>query len=251
MGPLFRELDKEHPRMSQTAKEIVPVDIAAIPKQSYSESMLKEHGAVWYVQEDQAPYTGHEVHLWGQYQRFLKQFKEYGDDASEQAKAIGTRLRQIDLQRYKVPYNVLYTSHDPERQFSELLFANADLFDAFVKMPNQGGYSFPYSYKPAKTGKTHTMNENFNPDYFIRVHSSHDILVVEVKAEGDDSNRNRAKCRDGVKHFETLNARLAELGEPWRYHFYFLSPDDCTSFFAKVRDKKYAGWKSTLMQQLA
>lgn len=247
MGPLFRELDKEHPRMSQTAKEIVPVDIAAIPKQTYSESMLKEHGAIWYVQEDQVPYTGHEV----QYQRFLKQFKEYGDDASEQAKAIGTRLRQVDLKRYKVPYNVLYTSYDPERQFTDLLFANSDLFDVFVKMPNQGGYSFPYSYKPAKTGKTHTTNENFNPDYFSRVHSSHDILVVEVKAEGDDANRNRAKCRDGIKHFDTLNSQLAELGEPWRYHFYSLSPEDYTSFFMKVQDKKYAGWKSELMQQLA
>jgi hypothetical protein len=237
--------------MSQTAKEIVPVDIAAIPMQSYSESMLKEHGSVWYVQEEEAPYGGHEVHLWEQYQRFLKQFKEYGDDASEQAKAIGIRLRQVDLQRYKIPYNVLYTSHDPERQFTELLFANADLFDSFVKMPNQGGYSFPYSYKPAKTGKTHTANENFNPDYFIRMHGSHDILVVEVKAEGDDSNRNRAKCRDGIKHFDILNSQLAELGEPWHYHFYFLSPENFPSFFTKVRDKKYAGWKSELMQQLA
>lgn len=118
-------------------------------------------------------------------------------------------------------------------------------------MPNQGGYSFPYSYKPAKTRKTHTANENFNPDYFIRMCGSHDILVVEVKAEGDDSNRNQAKCRDGIKHFDILNSRLAELGEPWRYHFYFLSPEDYTSFFAKVRKKKYAGWKSELMQQLA
>ncbi|MDP2156872.1 MAG: hypothetical protein Q8K68_04085 [Nitrospirota bacterium] len=140
--------------------------------------------------------------------------------------------------------------HDPERQFSELLFANADLFEAFVKMPNQCGYSFPYSYKPAKTGKTHTANENFNPDFFIRVLSSHDILVVEIKAEGDDSNRNRAKCRDGLKHFDILNARLVELGEPWRYYFYFLSPEDYTSFFTQIRHKEYEGWKSGLMQQL-
>src|SRR4030042_6140136 len=249
-GPLFREVDKEHPRMSQTAKEIIPVDIASMPKQSFSESMLKEHGAVWYVQEEQPPYGGHEVHPWEQYQRFLKQFKEYGDDASEKTKAPGIRLRQVDIQRYKIPYNVLYTSHDPERQFTELLFANADLFDAFVKMPNQGGYSFPYSYKPAKTGKKHTANENFNPCYFIRMRGLHDILVVEVKAEGDDSNRNRAKCRDGLKHFETLNGRLADLGEPWRYHFYFLSPDDYTSFFTNMRDKTYE-WTSGLMQQLA
>jgi type III restriction enzyme len=149
-----------------------------------------------------------------------------------------------------MPWNVLYTSHEPERRFSELLFENAKLFDAYVKMPNTGGYAFPYSYKPAKAAKTHVANENFNPDFFIKISSGHDILVVEVKAEGDDSNRNRAKCRDGLKHFELLNERLIEAGEAWRYHFYFLSPEDYTSFFEQVRDKSYAGWRSGLMQEL-
>lgn len=41
-GPMFRELDKEHPRMSQTAKELVSVDLTVVPRQSFSESMLKE-----------------------------------------------------------------------------------------------------------------------------------------------------------------------------------------------------------------
>ena len=131
-----------------------------------------------------------------------------------------------------------------------MLFSNAQLFDAFVKMPDRGGYAFPYSYKPARTGKTHVSNETFNPDFFVRVKDSHDILVVEIKAEGDDSNRNRAKCRDGLKHFETLNARLATAGEPWRYHFYFLSPDDFAIFFDQVKEDKFAGWKSGLMQDL-
>jgi len=93
-------------------------------------------------------------------------------------------------------------------------------------------------------------NENFNPDFFLKISSGHDILVVEVKAEGDDTNRNRTKCRNGLKHFETLNERLIEAGEPWRYHFYFLSPEDYTSFFEQVRDKSYAGWRSGLMQEL-
>lgn len=75
--------------------------------------------------------------------------------------------------------------------------------------------------------------------------------MVEVTAEGDDSNRNRAKCRDGLRHFELLNDRLAKMREPWRYHFYFLSPEDYTHFFEKVRDGKYAGWKSGLMQTLS
>ena len=118
-------------------------------------------------------------------------------------------------------------------------------------MPDRGAYSFPYSYKPAKTARTHTANENFNPDYFMRVKARHDILVVEIKAEGDDSNRNRAKCRDGQKHFETLNARLTEGGEPWKYHFYFLSPEDYTHFFEQVRNGTFAGWKSGSMQGLA
>ncbi len=174
----------------------------------------------------------------------------FGPMFRELGKAIGARLQQVDLRMFKSPWNVHYASYEPERRFSELLFQHADLFDAFVRMPNQGGYSFPYSYKPAKTARTHVANENFNPDYFIKVRAKSDVLVVEVKMEGDDSNRNRAKCRDGLKHFETLNERLAAAGEPWRYHFYFLSPEDYTSFFGKARNNGYAGWKSGLMQEL-
>ena len=193
--------------------------------------MLKENGSVWYAAEAQAPYGGNEANLWQQYQRYQKQVAEFGDEASDQAKAIGPRLQSIDAASFKTPWNVHYASHEPERQFSQLLFANAELFDAFAKMPNQGGYAFPYSYKPAKSAKTHTANENFNPDMFLRVRGTNNILVVEIKAEGDDSNRNRAKCRDGIRHFEVLNDRLMTIKEPWRYHFYFLSPEDYTYFF--------------------
>ena len=249
-GPMFRELDKEHPRMRQTAKEIVLVDLTAVPRQSFSESMLKEHGTLWTVQDDPSPFSGQEVHLWEQYLRFCKQFAEWREEASDPAKAIGARIQRVDLDKFKMPWNVHYASHEPERKFSDLLFENAHLFDAFAKMPNTGGYAFPYSYKPAKAAKTHVTNENFNPDFFVKLIAGNDILAVEVKAEGDDSNRNRAKCRDGLKHFETLNERLTEAGEPWLYHFYFLSPEDYTSFFEQVRNKSYAGWRSGLMQEL-
>jgi len=249
-GPMFRELDKEYPRMSQTARNIVPVELASVARQAFSESMLKEHGSIWHVNEKPSPFGGQELHLWEQYQRFRKQLIEYGDEASEEAKAIGSRIRQVDSAKFKSPWNVHYVTHEPERKFSDLLFENAELFDAFAKMPNMGGYAFPYSYKPAKAAKTHVANENFNPDFFIKLSGGHDIVVVEIKAEGDDSNRNRAKCRDGLKHFETLNERLKESGEPWRYHFYFLSAEDYTSFFEHVRNESYAGWRSGLMQEL-
>jgi type III restriction enzyme len=248
-GPLFRELDKEHPRISQIAKEIVPVDLTAVSRQSFSESTLKEHGFLWIAKEGSPLYSGQELHLWEQYQRFRRQFAEFGDEAGDSARAIASRIKEVDSAKFKLPWNVHYASHEPERKFSELLFENADLFDAFVKMPNVGGYAFPYSYKPAKAAKTHVANENFNPDFFIKVSGTHDILVVEVKAEGDDSNRNRAKCRDGLEHFETLNARLKEAGEPWHYDFYFLSPEDYTHFFEQV-PRSYRGWRSGLMQEL-
>jgi type III restriction enzyme len=249
-GPMFRELDKEHPRMSQTAKEIVPVNLAAIPRQSFSESVLRQEGALYIVDGDVKPFDGHEAHLWEQYGKFRKMYAEYKEEATDQAKAIAKRIHQIDPSAFKFPWNVHYASHEPERGFSDLVFANPSLFDACVKMPDTGGYAFPYSYKPAKAAKTHVANENFNPDFFLKVAGGHDILVIEVKAEGDDSNRNRAKCRDGLKHFETLNERLKDAGEKWRYHFYILSPENYTSFFEQVRNGSFDGWRSGLMQEL-
>jgi type III restriction enzyme len=250
-SPMFRDPDKEHPRMSQTAKGLLSVDLAKVSRQSFSESMLKEHGALYVIKDDENPFEGHELHLWGQYQKYRKMVTDYPEEASEQAKAIDGRIHQVDLKTFKAPWNVHYASHEPERQFSDLLFQNAALFDAFVKMPNTGGYSFPYSYKPAKAAKTHVTNEHFNPDFFIKVRGNDDILVVEVKTEGDDSNRNKAKNRDGEKHFELLNERLKEAKIQTRYCFYFLSPEDYTSFFEKVRTGKYPGWKSGLMQELS
>jgi type III restriction enzyme len=249
-GPMFRELDAEHPRLSQIAQEVVPVEIPALPRQSFSESTLKEHSAVYYVAGAQPSFDGHEVQLWEHYQK-ARHIAGIDDSLlNEDVRQIVGRLHQVDLRAFKTPWNIHYASYEPERQFSDLLFANADLFDAFIKMPDRGGYAFPYSYKPAQAAVTHVSNENFNPDYFIRVRDAYDILVVEIKQEGDDSNRNRAKYRDGMEHFDTLNRRLTEAGELWRYHFYFLSPKDYPDFFDQVRKRLFAGWKSGLMQSL-
>jgi type III restriction enzyme len=157
----------------------------------------------------------------------------------------------VDSYKLKTPWNLNYASYDPERRFSHLLIQGADLFESFVRMPDRGLYSFPYSYKPEYAARTHVRNENFNPDFFLRLKGSHDILVVEIKGEEDrDRNRTAAKFRDGRRHFETLNEKLVAMGEPWRYHFHFLSPDDFTSFFEQIRARTFAGWRSSLMQEL-
>lgn len=248
-GTMFRQVGKESPRLSQEAQDVFPVDLTAINRQPFSESMLREHGGVWSAKDDDAPFSGQEVHLWEQYKRWKRQAEIDESGMADNAREISKRIHQVDLSKFKSPWNVHYASHGPERSFSDLLFENAELFDSFVKMPNVGGYSFPYSFKPAKAAKTHTANENFNPDFFIKIKGQQDILVVEIKDEGDDSNRNRAKCRDGLAHFETLNKRLEAAGEAWRYHFYFLSPEDYTDFFGQIRAKNYA-WRSGLMQTL-
>lgn len=250
-GPMFRGVDQQSPRFSQRAGALVPVDLTTVSAQSFSESALKDHGNLWYASEAPPSYSGPELELWKQYQGFIRAFGEFPDQVSEQAREIATRIHQVDLRRFKTPWTIHYASHEPEKRFSDLLFDHSDLFDAFVKMPDRGAYAFPYSYKPSKTGKTHTANENFNPDFFLKLASATEILVVEIKQDGDDDNRNRAKYRDGLRHFATLNNRLEDVGEPWRYHFKFLSPNDFTQFFEVVRNRSYAAWKSSLMQALA
>jgi type III restriction enzyme len=219
-------------------------------RQSFSESRVKESGAVYHVDGDSKPFGKDETHLWDQYCKWMQIAKIDDSALHDDAREIVARIRQVEPKRFKTPVNVLYASHKPERQFSELLFEKSELIEAFIKPPDRGCYSFPYSYKPAKTGKTHAVNEFFNPDFFIRLKDTNDVLVVEIKQEGDDSNRNKAKFRDGKEHFKRLNTALKEAGEPWRYHFYFLSPEDYTAFFDRIRDGKFERWSSGLMGEL-
>ncbi len=249
-GPLFRDTDREHPRKTQKAKELKNVDYREAMRQSFSEGRVKESGAVYHVDGDAKPFSKDEAHLWEQYCKWRKIAEIDESSLHDDAQAIIKRLHSVDAVKFKTPANVLYASHKPERQFSDLLFENSSLIESFIKTPDRGCYSFPYSYKPSRTGKTHVVNEFFNPDFFIRLKDSHNVLVVEIKQDGDDGNRNRAKFRDGKEHFSKLNLALEEAGEPWRYYFYFLSPEDYTGFFDQVRKDKFNGWISGLMVDL-
>ena len=130
-------------------------------------------------------------------------------------------------------------------------FNNCELFDSIFKSADKGFYSFPYSYKPGEKGSTHVKQEHSNPDFFLKIKDKNEILVVEMKDDGDTTQKNRAKYRDGGEHFEALNAKLRESHLSWEYFFYFLSPIDITEFYQAVRDNRYRNWKSTLMQELS
>ncbi|WP_338148981.1 hypothetical protein [Dysosmobacter acutus] len=59
--------------------------------------------------------------------------------------------------------------------------------------------------------------------------------MVETKMDRDDSSENKAKYRYALQHFEELNRRMEELGEPERYIFHFLSPNGYAAFFDHLR----------------
>ncbi len=145
--------------------------------------------------------------------------------------------------------NLVYVSFEPERRFLKTLQANIDLIGAFLKSPDKGFYHFPYSYKPAEIGSSHVKRENFNPDFFLKLKDKNEILVVEIKADGDSHPKNKAKYRDAQEHFKILNEKLVANKLDWKYHFYFLSPENYTDFFQAVRAERL-NWKSELMQLL-
>ena len=154
--------------------------------------------------------------------------------------------------KFKTSLNAVYVSYTPEIEFAKTLFLNIDLIDAFIKSADKAFYSFPYSYKPETKAKTHVKNEIFNPDFFLKVIGTNDIIVVETKKKDDDSNKNKAKYRDAKSHFESLNKKLNERRYSEKYYFKFLSDagSDISDFFKSINDGKYKIWKSTLMNQL-
>jgi type III restriction enzyme len=268
-GPMFRETGKEVPRVSNVADALFEINLENYPKQSFSEDSLKRNGFLFYTEKTIDWFKDDEKALFKTYTSLDKQIAGFTADLSkpESDKAaiaskiaelailqneINQHLQIVDDGKFKTILNAMFVSYTPEIEFTKTLFLNIELVDSFLKSPDKGFYWFPYSYKPETTAKTHVKNLNFNPDFFLKVQSTNDILVVELKKKDDDRNKNRAKFRDGKVHFENLNNKLEEVKIIDRYYFKFLSDDgsDIADFFQSIKDGRYKVWKSTLMNQL-
>jgi type III restriction enzyme len=59
--------------------------------------------------------------------------------------------------------------------------------------------------------------------------------VVEIKADGDVDDENKAKLKYGRLHFEDLNNELEEQSINQIYHFHFLSPNSYDAFFNSLK----------------
>lgn len=246
-GPMFRAVGSTVPRQKLRPNDMVEVDPMNLPAQSVSEDQLRGSTTVFYTDSAADGFIdADERALWADWQKKRAAAETvHVEEIAHLPKA----LRPIDLLKFKCPTNLLVARYKPEQKFVEHVIVHAGLFDSFFKNADAGFYAFPYSFKSSLHATTHARTENFNPDFFLKLAGRDIVLVVEIKADGDDDNRNKAKLRDAKEHFKRLNERLEAAGEPWRYYFYFLSPDDYGTFFAAISEDRL-GFVSTLMTQL-
>ncbi|MFP4462159.1 MAG: DEAD/DEAH box helicase [Thermotogota bacterium] len=255
-GPMLREVGRDTPRMKMKPDSLIEIKIEKMSPQFFNESSLKRNGNIFYFEnspkslpKEQQTMLYEFIEDKKNYPKIKAKIEKYGGSESE-IKFLKDNFIEVPRDKFKTPLNLLYVSFEPERRFTRSLFNNIDLFDSVFKSPDKGFYCFPYSYKPDEKAVTHVKRENFNPDFFLKMKSKNEILVVEMKADGDTNQKNKAKYRDGKEHFKALNERLKESKISWTYYFYFLSPEDITEFFQAVKDNRYTTWKSTLMQEL-
>lgn len=246
-GPMFRAIGSTVPRQKLRANDVIELDPMTLPAQSVSEDQLRGSTTVFYTEDAVDGFTqADERALWADWQK-----KRSAAELVhvEEIAHLPNALRPVGAASFKCPTNLLMARYRPEKKFLEHVFMHADLFDAFFKNADAGFYSFPYSFKSSLHATTHAKTENFNPDFLLKLARHDVVLVVEIKSDGDDDNRNKAKLRDAKEHFKRLNERLEAAGKPWRYNFYFLSPDDYATFFSAIAEDRL-GFVSSLMSDL-
>lgn len=142
---------------------------------------------------------------------------------------------------FKTPLNIVFASSEPERRFIEGLCSKdvAKKIDSWIKSRDRGFYSIEYSLKYGSEGSKSRKfrQKSFNPDFFIKVNKDNVdyFLVIEIKADKDDSNENKAKYKYAKEHFERLNQILEDKKINQKYIFHFLSPNGYSEFFEYLK----------------
>lgn len=142
--------------------------------------------------------------------------------------------KEINHYCFKTPVSVVLTRQEPERKFVETIVDSkmCKKMDAWIKSRDQNFYSIEYSWRKGE----HPTQGNFNPDFFLKFGDN--IIVVEIKANDDDSDENKAKYRWAKEHFETLNIELEKNKIGQRYFFHFLSPSSYVEFVEYALDER-------------
>jgi len=144
--------------------------------------------------------------------------------------------KEINAFKFKTPTDIIFAFMEPERKFIELLCedVNVKTISAWIKSRNNGFYNIGYSIREGN----HPKQKTFNPDFNIKIDESgwENIVVVEIKADNDDSKENKQKYKYANQHFLLLNEKLARSGIKQKYLFHFVSPMSYNPFFEYLRD---------------
>lgn len=154
--------------------------------------------------------------------------QEIADDESLPRSA----SKEINHYCFKTPVNIVLTRLEPERKFVETLINSrlCEQLDAWIKSRDIGFYGVEYSWRKGE----HPTQGSFNPDFFIKF--GENMVVVEIKSDGDDSEENKAKYKWAKKHFEDLNEELKKQKIKQTYFFHFLSPQSYSEFAQYLLD---------------
>src|SRR3990167_6973434 len=218
--------------LRKKGKTVINVRKVKKPEPVFTINMDKETVAVGNLRHDATVFhaDSYENELIDEVKDILKEVK---NDESLPKSA----EKEINQYLFKTPLDIIFTRAEPERKFTEHLCRkeNAEKIDSWIKSRDRGFYKTEYSWRK---GEHPQKNQEFNPDFFIKIH--HDgidfIVVVEVKADNDDSVENKAKLRWTRQHFVDLNNELRKTGIKQKYLFHFLSPNSYSEFFEYLRD---------------
>ncbi len=227
-GVVYRRKTKSL-RLNIEARDLIKIRTREISKNSLGVGSLRRDGTIF----------------WDEYSITLgdaadiKLLKGLEEDENLRRSAL---IKVENKYNFKTPLNVALASYEPERRFTRGLTAEqtAKALDAWIKSLDMGFYSIEYSWRKGE----HPKQGSFNPDFFIKV--GNDIVVVEIKMDGDVSVENKAKLRYSKEHF----ARVNELQTEQRYYFKFLSPESYDLFFKALREKTYKDFRSELEAKL-
>lgn len=232
-SPLLRKKSRSVVSKS-VAGETYEISTQSLEKQSVSIGMLRQDRTVFITNNWENEITDVE-----QEEIVGKILNEIVEDETFPITALRP---EIDYCRFKTPVTTVLTASKPERQFVDLLCKRwiSELLTAWVKSRDRNFYEIEYSCKYGSgASKTRKYYHNkFNPDFFLKMEKENMVyfLVIEIKADKDDCEENKAKYRYAVQHFQELNKRLEEDGICERYIFHFLSPNDYKTFFDHLKD---------------
>lgn len=221
---LFRKSSKTV-TLEKEADNLIELKTSKIQDESLTLSSLKRGATVFYSDDYE------DVAINDEQKEIIKNFIDDIDFPKRATVEVNNYL-------FKTPLNYVFTSETPEYEFTKLLtnIENSKLINSWIKSRDKGFYQIEYSFRVA----SHQKLSHFNPDYFILCNKNDKefIIVVEIKADRDNSDENKAKYKYAKDHFDELNKQLKEKGINQKYIFHFLSPTNYQTFFQYLANGK-------------